>query len=174
MKRPFDNPKIIILEDDPDQMAFLSDLVEAEVDQYIKNEQPNKIQTESLKKTQLIRVSNVSSLRKALSLHKDIAFAILDCNTPDTSDGKAHDQLLKTNHKITGQHKAVDTVMKYIPNTPVLLTSSLNRFRRIIYQYYVKNHALDILFVRKANPDKLSRNIKRLLEQYLNETESKA
>lgn len=170
MKSPYDNPKILILEDDPDQMAFLIDATKAEVTEYVENESPNSQQLRSLNNIQLIKVSNVGSLNKAVSIHKDVILAILDCNTPDSIDGKPHDQLIKTKHKITGQHRAVDIVIQQLPDTPILLTSSLNRFRKIIYQYYENNHGVDLRFIRKSNPQKLGRNIKEHLSRYLSST----
>ena len=168
MKSLYDSPKILILEDDPDQMEFFIDMAQTEVTNYINSADLDDVQHENLKDIQFLKVSNIDSLTKAVTTHQDIFLTILDCNTPDTKDGKPHDQLLKTNHIITGQHKAVDLVMKHLPDTSIILTSSLNRFRRIIYKYYEKTHGLDVLFVRKSNPDKLSRNIKLNLKSYIN------
>ena len=164
----YDNPKILILEDDSDQMELLIDIAQTEVANYIDDESLSDAERDNLRNIQLIKVSNIDSMKKAVSTHQDVILAISDCNTPDTQGDKPHDQLLKTNHIITGQHRAVDILMKYVPDTPIILISSLNRFRRIIYKYYETSHGLNILFVRKSNPNKLSRNIKKHLMDYLN------
>ena len=136
MTLPNDNPKILILEDDSEQMEFLLDLTKTEVENLIANGGLSDDEQENLRNLQLIKVSNIESMTKAVSTHQDIILAISDCNTPDTKNGKPHDQLLKTNHIITGQHKAVDILMEHVPDTPIILISSLNRFRRIICLLY--------------------------------------
>lgn len=162
-----DNPNILILEDDHDQMALLVDFAVSEIRKFINDENINDQQRQQIKKTRIIKVNDINSLQKAVSVHRNVIMAILDCNTPDIKGRAAHDQLVKTNHIVTGQHKAVDIVTKHLPGTTITMTSSMDRFQRIINKYYESKHNLSINFIRKSNPSKLKRNIEQSLREYL-------
>lgn len=162
------NSSILILEDDPDQMAFLVSLALAEIKNIMSNKSTSDRQRNIIKGIQVLKVSNTNSLQKAVSVHKDVLLAVLDCNAPDTKGGAAHDQLVKTKHVITGQHSAVDIMITNLPDTPITLISSFDRFRRTVNRYYESKHDLTIGFVRKNEPTKISNNIKHHLTQYLN------
>jgi CheY-like chemotaxis protein len=161
------NPSILILEDDPDQIRLLIDFAQSEIKKLMSDKNTNDRQKQKLKNIGLIKVSNINSLRKAASTHKNVLLAILDCNTPDKKGGAAHDQLLKTNHIVTGQHKSVDIVTEHLPDTPITLISSLNRFQRTVNRYYESKHDLSINFISKNDPSKLKKDIEKCLKKYL-------
>lgn len=164
---PKNSLQILILEDDIDQMSILIDFTLDEIKKIARDVNTNDSQRKILKNLQIIKISNIDSLKKAVSKHKDIFFTVLDCNTPDTKGGVAKDQLITTNHIVTGQHKAVDLVTKYLPNAQITMISSLDRFQRIINSYYERTHDLNIRFVRKGDPLKIQKNIARHLKEHL-------
>lgn len=161
------NSKILILEDDSDQMDLLVSFAQSEIKKLSDDENINDEQRHKIENIKIIKVSNISSLQQAVSMHKDVLLAVLDCNTPDTKGGVSHDQLVKTNHRITGQHRAVDIVTDYLPDTPITIISSLDRFRIIVHKYYESKHSLNINFVSKAEPLGVRRNIRSYLREYL-------
>ncbi len=165
------NSNILILEDDPDQMRALVSLAQGELRKIIEDEDTDDQQKRRIQEIRIIKVNNTGSLKAAVSTHKNVLLAVLDCNTPDTKDGVTHDQLVKTNHIITGQHNAVDIVTKHIPNTPITLISSLDRFNRTVNRYYESKHNLTINFKRKSDPAGIAKNVERYLRAYLESIE---
>lgn len=161
------NSNILILEDDFDQMDLLVHFALNEIKELIEDENTNDEQRQIIKNIKIIKVRHIDSLKKAVSIHKNVLLAILDCNIPDSKDSVAHDQLIKTNHRITGQHKSVDIVTKHLPKTPITMISSLDRFKRIINQHYKNKYDLSINFIRKNDQPMLQRNIGYYLRQYL-------
>lgn len=161
-------PNILILEDDPDQMELLISFVRSEITKLIDHGDLNDVQRNKLRTTGIIKISNIDSLEKAAVKYQGVVLAILDCNTPDVFGGSAHDQLIKTKYKITGQHKSVDIIVENLPDTPITIISSLNRFKRIVSQYYEKTHDLNINFIGKDDQLTIERNIETYLRQYLN------
>lgn len=161
------NSNILILEDDADQMLFLVDLAQSEVKKIISDKNISDRQRQAIKEIRIIKVSDINSLKKAVSTHKNIMLAILDCNTPDAKGSAPHDQLVKTNYRITGQHKSVDVVIKHIPDTPITLISSLDRFQRTVYRYYENKYILSINFIRKSDSSGISENFEHYLREYL-------
>ncbi|MBL4670912.1 MAG: hypothetical protein JKX81_01530 [Arenicella sp.] len=162
------NSNILILEDDLDQMKFLVSLTRSEMRKIISDETTSDRQRRRIRGIQIIKVSNTNSLRKAASMYKNVLLAVLDCNAPDTKGGTAHDQLVKTKHLVTGQHSAVDIATVNLPDTPITLISSFDRFHRTVNRYYESKHDLTIEFVRKNDPAKISENIEHHLTRYLN------
>jgi hypothetical protein len=162
------NSHIIILEDDPDQMEFLVGLAQRELKKILSDETISDRQWRGIKRIKIIKVNNTSSLQKAASMYKDVLLAMLDCNAPDTKGGAAHDQLVKTKHIVTGQHSAVDIMTANLPDTPITLISSFDRFHRTVNRYYESKHDLSIQFVRKSDTVKISENIQHHLTTYLN------
>jgi hypothetical protein len=146
-------------------MLFLVDLARSEITKIMQDENTSERQKLKIKGIQIIKVSNISSLQRAVSTHKDVLLTILDCNAPDAKGGAPHDQLIK-NHIVTGQHKAVDIVTKYIQNTPITLISSLHRFHRTVNRYYEKKYNLRIKLCVKMN-QLGSKKISRYLNEYL-------
>jgi len=155
------------MEDDPDQMGLLVDFAQTEIKSTIENEHTSEEQKTTLSNVKIITVTNISSLSKAVLLHDNVLLAILDCNTPDTRGGVPHDQFIKTNHSITGQHRAVDIVSSALPNTPITMISSMNRFQKIINIYYQKAHNLSINFIRKNDASIIQNNIGWYLRQFM-------
>ena len=169
MKITAASPKIFIIEDDPDQIDLLVNLTLNELRKVIDYEHTTDEQRSAIRSIQILKINDVSSLNKAAQTYKNVLLAVLDCNLPDTKDGKAHDQLIKTNHKITGQHKSVDILTKHLPDTPITMISSLNRFQKIVTRYYENTQGLDINFIRKHDLPILERNIGYYLRQHLRE-----
>lgn len=167
MKSSTDNPTILIVEDDLDQMSLLVSFALSEVNKLIGDDGTNDKQRQKLKSIQILKISNINTLKKAVSIHKDVLLAVLDCNIPDTEDGTSHDQFIQTNNRITGQHKSVDIVTEHLPGTPITMISSLNRFQRIVTKYYESNHDLSINFIPKDNQLMFKENIEYYLRLYL-------
>lgn len=162
-----DTPKILIVEDDSEQMDLLIDFALSEIKKILENKNISDEQREKVKTTQIIKVSNIDTLEKAVSMNDEVLLALLDCNIPDTKDGAPHDQLVKTNHVITGQHRSVDIVTENLPETPITMTSSMNRFQKIVSQHYKSKHNLSINFIPKNDQSMIQRNIGYYLRQYV-------
>ncbi|MBX2848379.1 MAG: hypothetical protein KTR16_08665 [Acidiferrobacterales bacterium] len=161
------NSAILLAEDDPDQKALLVDIVMSQVKRVLGDKNLSEQQRETLVNIQLISVTSIDSLKQAVKKHKNILLAILDCNMPDAEGEASHDQFIKTNHRITGQHTAVDIVLKYIPDTPVTMISSQNRFQKIISRYYKSKLDKDINFINKNDPATIRRNVRYYLAQFI-------
>ena len=167
-KNPINSdPKILILEDDLDQMYLLIDFAISEIKRLVEDKNINDEQRQKLVNIEILTAANLEALKQAVSMHSVVLLAVLDCNTPDAEGGDSHDQLVKTNRGITGQHKSVDLVTEYLPDTPIILISSMDRFQRIVNKYYASNHNLSINFIRKNAPPELKRNIRNNLKEYL-------
>jgi len=160
-------PSILILEDDVDQMDLLVNFTLSEIKKLTDDESTDSQRRKKIKNIRIIKVTNIKSLHKAVTLHKGILLAVLDCNAPDTRGSKAHDQLVKTNHVITGQHRSVDIVTEHLPEIPITMISSLNRFQHIVNRYYDSKHNLKIRFVSKNDQLKIRKSIEFHLRQYL-------
>ena len=158
---------ILIAEDDADQKNLLVDFAVSQVKRALEDTTLNDEQRNKLSSIQIISVADIAALKKAVSINKNVLLAILDCNMPDIKGSPSHDQFIKTNHRITGQHKAVDVVIKSLPNTPITMISSLHRFQKIISVFYKKEFDLDINFISKNDPSTIRRNIRYYLKQYL-------
>ena len=165
------DPKVLILEDDPDQLDLLFDFAICEIKRLIDDERVDDKQRQKLADIQILRVTNVEALLQAVSTHNVVLLALLDCNTPDKEGGVSHDQLVKTIRGITGQHRSVDLVTEHLPNTPITLISSLDRFQRIVNKYYARKHNLTINFIRKSAPPEIRRNIRYYLKEYSQEVD---
>ena len=151
MSKRSEKPIILILEDDQDQMDLLTALTLGEAQKLLNDTSIDDSRKQNIKNVNIISVGDINSLHKAVLVYKNVLLAILDCNVPDTKHTPAHDQLIKTNHRITGQHKAVDLVVKNLPETPIAITSSWDRFRIIVGRYYQSKYNLTINFVRKSD-----------------------
>ena len=163
------NPKLLIVEDDAEQMDLLTAYALSEVEKLVVHENTTEQKKQALQSIDILRATNVQSLKKALSSKANIFLAILDCNLPDAKGESAHDQLIKTNYRITGQHKPIDLVIEYSPHTPITMISSFNRFKSLLNQYYENKHDLSINFIRKNDQSMIKRNIGHYLRQYLKE-----
>jgi len=148
-------------------MDILVDFTVGEINKLFEDQNTNDAQIEKLKSIQLLKVSNIRSLEKAASTYKGSIIAILDANTPHKKGGKTNDHLVKTNHKITGQHRAVDLIVEHSPGTPITMISSQNRFQRIVTNYYKDNYSFNVNFINKTDLSKIKRNIGYYLRQYL-------
>jgi len=158
---------ILIVEDDADQMGLLVNFAQMEIKRIIDNENFNDEKKQKARDIKIITATNINSLQKAVQLHKNVLLAVLDCNLPDTRGGAPNDQFIKTNHQITGQHKAVDVVSESLPNTPITMISSLNRFQKIVNQYYINSRNLSINFIKKKDISIIQNNIGWYLRQHL-------
>ncbi len=161
------NSRFLIVEDDPDQMRLLTSLALAEIKSLVHENAENDVQRQILSNLQIVKVSNISSLKKAVSSYKEIFFVLLDCNIPDTKDSAAHDQLLKTDYRITGQHKSVDIITENLPGVPITMVSSLNRFQKIVGRYYKNTFDLRVNFIRKNDQAAISKNIRDQLVRFI-------
>lgn len=158
---------ILIGEDDHDQRKLLIDIAMSQIKRILEDDNLNDEQRQSLKKIQIISVSNIASLARATAKHKEVLLAILDCNMPDSKGSPSHDQFIKTKHKITGQHKAVDLVTEHLPDTPITMISSQNRFARIINLFYKNKLGIEINFISKNDPSTITRNIRYYMLQHI-------
>ncbi|MFT6045648.1 MAG: hypothetical protein ACI9WC_001349 [Arenicella sp.] len=93
----------------------------AEIKKLIENETIGGAERQKLKSVKVLKARNISSLERAVSIHRNIILAVLDCNMPDTKGSISHDQLVKTKHLITGQHRSVDIVSEHLPETPITM-----------------------------------------------------
>jgi len=158
---------ILILEDDSDQMDLLTELASNEIKKYLDDEVLSDEQWQKVSDIRILKVSDVKSLKQAVSTHKKVLLAILDCRTPDAKGGTPNDQLVKTNHLITGQHNSVDIVTEHIPETSIIMTSSQDRFQRIVNRYYEGKLDTKIDFIRESNLARIKKTIDFKLREYL-------
>lgn len=163
-----DSAYILILEDDPDQMEMLTNFALNELQNLIKNENISQEVEEKIAKIKVISVTHIDGLKKVSEKYSPVLLALLDGNTPDEKDGKPHDQFVKKNHLITGKHRAIEVVKKTLPDTPITMISTLDRFKKIVFKYYNTEHKLNINFINKNDQDKIGKNIAYYLRQYLN------
>ncbi len=170
MSESKNGPKIILVEDDPDQMDLLVQCALDEINKIIENVNTSESDKQRLNSIKIVKVSNIRSLERAISKYKDLFFAVLDCNLPDVKGGKPNDQLVKVKHRITGQHRAVDIVHKHVPTAPITLISSRYRFKSVVYQYYEDMDGLNITFISKDNQEMIQRNIGYHLRQFMRES----
>lgn len=161
------HPKILIVEDDPDQMDLLASFAVSEIENLLNNETVSNTNKEKLAVIHILKATSVFALKQAVSKYKQVIFVILDGNIPDDKGSPAHDQLIKTDHKITGQHKSINIIMEHLPNTPITMISSLNRFQRIVTPFYEKQHSMDINFINKSDQQMIQRNMAYYLRHYL-------
>ena len=166
-KSPKNNPIILILEDDPDQMDLLADFALGEIQKLMDDERLDDEKRQKIDSIKVIKANNIKDLQAASTMHTRAIFALLDCNTPDSKGKASHDQLVKTNHSITGQHRAVDIVTEHLPDTPITIISAMDRFQRIVNKYYASKHSLTIHFVRKNDPVGIQRHFQYYLNEYL-------
>jgi len=117
----------------------------------------------------VISASSIDSLKSEVTKNKNILYALLDCNIPDKKGGKPHDQFVKTNYQITGQHKAVDLVTEHLPDVPITMISSFNRFQKIVLNHYEKTHDLTMNFIKKKDHLMIKNNIRYYLRRHLNQ-----
>jgi len=61
----------------------------------------------------------------------------------------------------------VDIITKQLPDTPITLVSSLDRFSRTVNRYYENKYNLRINFIRKSDLSAIAKNFERHLREYL-------
>lgn len=171
MKTSSNDSNILILEDDAEQMDLLVGFAKNEIVEFMDYAKTHDMQLQNTDNINVIKVRNIKSLQEAVSTNKNVLFALLDCNTPDTEGSAAHDQLVKTNGTVTGQHRAVDIVTEHLPDTPIIIMSSMGRFRRIVKTYYESSHNLSFDFVNKNDPLGIKYNIQQYLRRSLQESD---
>ncbi len=165
-----ESPKILIVEDDAEQMALFTSITLEEIEKLLSDENTSEQKRQTLQNINILKVNNVDSLEKAIVKYSGVFLVIMDCNLPDSDNQTAHDQLIKTNHRITGQHKPIDIVVRHLPNTPITMISSFNRFHQLLHRYYKGKHAPGIAFISKRDELKIRKNITYHLMQYLTNT----
>ncbi len=158
---------ILIVEDDREQMDLLVNFVLNETRKIIDKEDTTPWQRDKLKSIKVLKIGDLSSLKKVASLQVDIVLALMDCNIPDEKGGKSHDQFVKTNHRITGQHASVDLIIDRFPSAPIVMTSSMNRFQKLVTQYYKSKHDLNLKFVKKSEVEGIQDTIGLFLKAYV-------
>ena len=161
------SPKIVFVEDDPDQMELLIQFALDEISQLAEHANTSNAQKELLHSIKLLKVTNVGSLKQAVTKYQDIFLVVLDCNIPDDKDGESNDQLVKANHRITGNHNAVDVIIEHLPNAAITLISSMNRFRKIVYEHYASDENVEITFISKSDQEMIQRNLAYYLRRYI-------
>jgi len=159
---------LLILEDDPEQMEMLVEFAMQEMHKLYENDGADQEYKEKITNMSVISASSIDALKNQITKNKNILFALLDCNTPDKQGEKPHDQFIKTNYQITGQHKAVDLMTKHLPNVPVTMISSFNRFQKIVLNHYERTHNLTMNFIKKKDHLMIKNNINYYLRQHLN------
>ncbi len=172
MSHIYTKPAIFLLEDDIDQMSFLAQMIMLEVKVLKEDLSLSDQQLERLNSLQIIKIGDLLTLRKACQNFKNIAFSLVDCNIPDDKSSVPHDQFVKTNHLVTGQHRSVDLISGRAPEAPITLMSSMDRFQRLVVRYYEDNTELVIKFVSKREKIKLSRAIATHLKDYIGAAEN--
>jgi len=165
-----DDAYILILEDDPDQMDMLNSLALNELQKFIDNKNISEEKKARITNTKIISINNIESLKKVSGKYNRVLLAILDGNTPNEKDGEPHDQFIKKNHQITGKHRAIEIVKNSLPNTPITMISSLDRFKRIVLKHYKAEHKMNINFISKSDQEMIGKNIGYYLRQYLKKT----
>lgn len=158
---------LLIIEDDSEQMELLVSFALSEMQKLLDDQSTSEKQKEKIKSIKIIPTTNIETLQKILSQYKNTFWVLMDCNIPDTKDGKPHDQLIKTNHAITGRHKTVDLIIDNLPGTPITMISTLNRFEKIVHKYYANKGDLDINFINKSDQEMIRRNVAYYLRQHL-------
>jgi len=158
---------IILLEDDPDQMDILTSFALGELQKFIDNKNTTEDKKEKIANIKIISVSNIESLKKVTEKYNQVLLAILDGNTPNEKGREPHDQFIKRNHQITGKHRAIEIVKNSLPNTPITMISSLDRFKRIVLKHYNTKDQMNINFINKNDQEMIRKNIGYYLRQYL-------
>jgi len=154
-----ESPKIIFVEDDPDQLDLLLQFALDEISKLHDGENTNAEQKQMLSNIKLLKVTNLRSLQQAVSKYQDVFLTVLDCNIPDVKGGISNDQLMKTNHRINGRHQGVEIVIESLPDTPITLISSL--------AHYASDDKIDITFISKNDQEMIQRNIAYYLRRYI-------
>ncbi len=166
------NPKVLILEDDADQMHFLAALALGEIAALVDDDNTSDSQREALRSIKVLKIPDIESLEKASLFYKGVIFTILDCHTPYNADSEANDQFVKTGYTITGRHKAVDVVMKRLPNVPITLVSSSHRFQRTVSRYYKNKYDININFISKNEHNVIAKNMAYYLRQHMRQIDA--
>ena len=162
------NPSILIVEDDSDQLKMLVSLTAGEIKVILKDGSTPKDMREKLKSFDIITVSEMKSLEQAVDFNENVILALLDCNLPDRKGETAFDQFVKNDKQIiTGQHKAVDVIARGLPETPITLISAKRRFQRTIAQFYKSNQDLKLEFISKDDSARIQESIKHHLRKYV-------
>ncbi len=160
-------PTILVVEDDIDQLDMLTEVVLTEIREIAKEPTLDGDEQLNLRSIKVAKVTNAQSLLEAVNSLNNIILVILDCNIPDSKTQRANDQFVTNNHKITGQHKSVDTVIAHAPNTELLLISSMKRFKRMVLRYYKTKHDLQLKFVDKTDVEIMMSSIRVSIQHFL-------
>jgi len=162
-----DQPTIFLLEDDADQIDLLASFIIEEIQNKIADTQLNETQKQVLRDIKIAKLTDVQSLEIASNRYSNVILAIMDCNLPDSKGDMPHDQFVRINQRITGQHKPVDILISQLPSTPITLISTLNRFKHLVTSHYRRKHDLMINFINKSDQEMIQRNIAYYLRKYL-------
>lgn len=158
---------VLIVEDDPDQMDLLVGLAEEQINKLLVDKSLSLDDKRDLKDIEVQTSSNIESLEKLLKSGVNVVFALVDCNLPDSEGGESNDQFVLENYRITGQHRSVDLLVKFLPETPITLISSYSRFQKMVIQHYRKHHDFELDFVKKWEAEKIQQAIENGLRASL-------
>jgi len=158
---------VLILEDDPDQMDLFVGLVMNELRQLIDaDDTPDDIKSR-FKRVGILKLNNIESLKRAAKEYQGVVLMIMDCNVPARRGKPPEDQFIKEKHRITGQHRSVDIALKDFRGAPIILTSSMDRFKTMVTQYYRNQADLNLRFFRKSDIEGIQKALrKRLLSAF--------
>lgn len=162
-------PTVLIVEDDPEQMDLLVRLAQNQIQWLMSDDELSEQECQILKKIQIVKARDIDSLKRAVLSRKNILFVALDCNLPDVKGNAPHDQLIKTNYRITGQHKSIDIILKGSPSTEICIISSFYRFDKLVTQYYKNKHNLDIHFILKNKQQNIVEYFSQALKRSVKE-----
>ncbi|NNC99987.1 MAG: hypothetical protein HKN85_07390 [Gammaproteobacteria bacterium] len=162
------DPSILIVEDDVDQLDMLVHFVSSEVKAILNDEEIPKHQREKLKTFNIMKVSEMKSLQQAVEFTNNVIVTLLDCNIPDRKGIAPEDQFKKDDKQlITGQHHAVDLIAQHLPDTPITLISSMRRFQKTITRFYESNSDLKLKFISKDDGTKIREDVRNHLLKYV-------
>jgi len=160
------DPAILIVEDDDDQLELMASVVIEELEKILEQE-ANGDGADKLKSISVVKVRDRHSLERATLKYQGVFLTVLDCNIPDRKGGAANDQFVKQNHILTGQHKSVDVLIKNAPNKPILLVSSQKRFRNTVTRHYGRSGNVPLKFVSKEAPAEIRKQVSKHVQDWL-------
>jgi len=158
---------LFIIQDDIDQMELLVSFGLNQITHLLDSETTSAAQKALLRDISIIKIKDMRSLEKAVTMYKNVVMVIMDCNIPDIKGGVPNDQLIKTNHKITGQHKAVEILTKFLPSVPITSVSSMKRFDKLLTRYYKQNNGLELKFISKQDHSKVLQEMRFYLNRFI-------
>lgn len=153
-------PTVLVVEDDIDQLNMLVEMVLGEAREIASQPDLTDKEKLSLRTINVVKITDAQSLSEAVNSLTNIILVVLDCNIPDTKSEQANDQFIMDNHRITGQHRSVDTIITHAPSAELVLISSMKRFQRTVLRFYKSKRGLQLKFVDKSDVVNIKASIK--------------